>query len=87
MTRMVLGLVACLAASSVAVAAGRPSGGGGNGSRPTIASLCSAFDVNRDGVLAKAEVLANVWNRLKVADSNNDNLVTQAEFVAAGGNP
>ena len=58
MTRMVLGLVACLAASSVAVAAGRPSGGGGNGSRPTIASLCSAFDVNRDGVMA-------CWRRLK----------------------
>lgn len=38
-------------------------------------------------VMAKAEVPANVWNRLKVADSNNDNLVTQAEFVVAGGNP
>lgn len=87
LTQMVLGLVACLAMSSVAMAAGRPGGGGGNGSRPTFTSLCSAFDSNRDGILAKAEVPGNVWNRLKPADSNKDNFVTQPEFVAAGGNP
>lgn len=87
LTPKVLGLVACLAMSSVAMAAGRPGSGGGNGSKPTFTSLCSAFDSNRDGALAKSEVPANVWNRLKAADTNKDNLVTQPEFVAAGGNP
>lgn len=74
----------CSAMGSVAMAAGRPSGGG---TRPTFSSLCMAFDRNRDGMLAQGEVPANVWTRLKPADANNDNVVTQAEFVAKGGLP
>lgn len=76
--------VVCSAMGSVAMATGRPGGGG---SRPTFTSLCTAFDRNRDGMLAKAEVPANVWTRLKPADANGDNTVTLAEFVAKGGLP
>lgn len=82
--RLAVVAVVCSAIGSAAMAAGRPSGGG---TRPTFTSLCSAFDRNRDGSLAQSEVPANVWTRLKPADTNGDNVVTQPEFVAKGGLP
>lgn len=56
--------------------------GGGNGSRskPSYDRLLSAFDANRDGVLAATECPAMLWNRISRADANRDGYVTRAEY-------
>ena len=43
----------------------------------------SELDKNKDGALSADEVPARMWDRIKVADSNNDNKVTRAEIDAA----
>ncbi len=43
----------------------------------------SELDKNKDGALSADEVPARMWERIKVADSNNDNKVTRAEIDAA----
>ena len=55
-------------------------GGGGSRSKPLYDRLLSAFDANRDGVLAAIECPAMLWNRISVADTNLDGYVTRAEY-------
>jgi Ca2+-binding EF-hand superfamily protein len=43
----------------------------------------SELDKNRDGALSASEAPARMWDRIKVADSNNDSKVTRAEIDAA----
>ncbi|HEY6726268.1 MAG TPA: hypothetical protein VI197_19665 [Polyangiaceae bacterium] len=40
-------------------------------------------DTNQDGFLTEAEVGAERWQRIKVADSNKDNKVSKDEMMAA----
>jgi len=40
-------------------------------------------DTNQDGFLTEAEVGAQRWQRIKVADSNKDNKVSKDEMMAA----
>lgn len=40
-------------------------------------------DTNQDGFLTEAEVGAERWQRIKVADNNKDNKVSKDEMMAA----
>lgn len=42
--------------------------------------LFTQFDANKDGKLAKAELPAPIWQRVVAADTNEDGIVTEAEF-------
>ncbi len=42
--------------------------------------LFKQFDANRDGKLAKDELPAPIWQRVVAADTNEDGIVTEAEF-------
>ena len=91
LTRMVLGLVACLAVSSVASAADAPAGPrgaggppwarGGQGQGPRPLMLFQIFDADEDGALTEDEVPAPVWSRLSAADLDDDGAVTREEIM------
>ena len=53
--------------------------GGGHRGRMTFEQM----DKNGDGKIVQSEVPAEVWERLKEADTNKDNAVTKAEWEAA----
>lgn len=77
---LAVGLSALTATESFA--AGNPNGSSrsGGGTKPSFSTLLTCFDRNVDGALGKTEVPANLWNRLKAADTNGDNLVTRSEY-------
>lgn len=50
--------------------------------KPSFETLTSAFDKNKDGILSKDEVPAQVWERLSKADTDKDEKVTLEEFNA-----
>lgn len=79
---VVLGFALSVFAVADCFAAGNPNGGGrpGGGTKPAFSTLLASFDRNGDGALGKSEVPANMWNRLKAADKNGDNVVTQSEY-------
>ncbi len=50
--------------------------------KPSFATLTSAFDKNKDGILSKEEVPEQVWERFSKADADKNEKVTVEEFNA-----
>ena len=50
---------------------------------PNPRKMFNSIDRNNDGTITKNETAANIWERLKRADFNNDNHVTFDEMMKA----